>query len=305
MSDDLLDLRAAERLTRAVQAAQTLSETLWEALHDELAARPEIGAHGRRVAELSERLGEVAGAITSLIGTDGRPAPSGSPVGDPVESGSRVARVTLQEPSSPPARSPQRESSAADEPLSAAVLVDELAPKARQQEIEIKDERRESHRERMSDESGPDAWVGAIERRLERYQQDGLGFAVLLVELVGVERLRHAELPGEVARLTGLVEAALAAELRPADSLTRESPGRYWLMAPETDAPGARLLAERLANAVRGAASHRGAPLEVAVGVAACPGDGRQAAALAAHADIGLYAARATGRPVASAEDPA
>ena len=124
-------------------------------------------------------------------------------------------------------------------------------------------------------------------------------FAVLLVELADVERLRHAELPGEVARLTGLVETALSNELRPADSLTRESPGRYWLLAPETDSPSARALAGRLAEAVRGAASHRGAPLQVAVGVAVCPVDGSQAAALAARADSALYAARASGRPVA------
>ena len=157
-------------------------------------------------------------------------------------------------------------------------------------EIEIRDERRERD---------PIAWIASIGRRLERHERDGVPFAVLLVELADVERLRHAELPGEVARLTGLVETALANKLRPADSLTRESPGRYWLLAPETDASSARALAGRLAEAVRGAASHRGAPLEVAVGIAICPVDGSQAAALAAHADIALYAAQAAGRPVA------
>jgi predicted signal transduction protein with EAL and GGDEF domain len=46
----------------------------------------------------------------------------------------------------------------------------------------------------------------------------------------------------------------------------------------------------------------------VAVGTAVCPQDGREAAALAAHADIGLLAARAAGRasaarPIALVED--
>lgn len=192
-----------------------------------------------------------------------------------------------------------REPSAAREPPSVAVLVDELAPESSPEteiteteitEIEIKDERRERD---------PTAWIASIGRMLKRYEQDGLGFAVLLVELVDIERLRHAELPGEVARLTGLVETALANELRPADSLTRESPGRYWLLAPETDSSSARALAVRLAEAVRDAAGHRGAPLQIAVGVAVCPADGSRASELAAHADIALYAARAAGRPVA------
>jgi GGDEF domain-containing protein len=158
-------------------------------------------------------------------------------------------------------------------------------------QIEIRDER-------GGEDGGPGAWIGSIGRRLERQRQDGSPFAVLLVELVDVERLRHAEPPEELARLTNQVEDALARGLRPADSLTRESPGRYWLLAPQTDVAGGRLLAERIARAVRSSAGHRGAPLEVAVGIAVCPDDGRQAAELAAHADLGLYAARASGRSV-------
>jgi GGDEF domain-containing protein len=197
---------------------------------------------------------------------------------------------------------------------SAAVLVDELAPEGPPaspeqlvrepstppespqslvrgpREIEIRDERGERDQA---------VWILAIDRGLERYERDSVPFAVLLVELADVERLRHAELPGEMARLTGLVETALSGELRPADSLTRESPGRYWLLAAETDAGDARTLVARLGEAVRGAASHRGTPLEVAIGLAVCPADGDRAAALAAHAHIALYAARAAGRPVA------
>jgi GGDEF domain-containing protein len=169
--------------------------------------------------------------------------------------------------------------------------------------IEIRDERREVPARVASDSAPPRApWMASIMRRLERYEHDRLPFAVLLVELAGIERLRHAELPGEVARLTGLVEAALAEGLRPADSLTRETPGRYWLLAPETDNPGAKALAARLAGGVRHA-SHRGAPLQLAVGIAVCPDDGLQASALAAQADIALFAAQASGRAVAQPDE--
>jgi GGDEF domain-containing protein len=315
MSDDS-NPRLAERLTRAARAAQALSETLWEALHEELA---DPGA--QRVAELSERLGEIATTVALLARVDAHAPQAPSEAAAPVEPGTvepeyRVARVTHAQPPSDES-SLSWEPSATQGPRSAAVLVDELAPAAPVRmapgtetdrygvettetglrsddrawgaapEIEIRDVR---------GEEGPAAWIGSIGRRLERYEQEGSPFAVLLVELVDIERLRHAESSSEVARLTSRVQDALARELGAADSLTRERPGRYWLLAEQTDGRSVRMLAEQLARAVRSSASHRGTPLEVAVGVAVCPEDGRQISALAAHADVGLYAARAAGR---------
>ena len=172
--------------------------------------------------------------------------------------------------------------------------------------IEIRDER---------GEQGPAAWIGSIGCQLERFKQDRLPFAVLLIELLEVERLLRGEPPAELTRLADQVEDALAAELRSfagdasrrgsrsdvldvrrSGLLTRQSPGRYWLLAPDTDRPSARRLAERLARAVASAVTYRGAPLEVVVGVAVCPEDGLQAPALAAQADMGLYAAHSAVR---------
>jgi GGDEF domain-containing protein len=348
VNDDFPDPRLAERLTRAARAAQTLSETLWEALLQELAdPRPE------RVAELSVKLGEVAAVVASLARVDVRarePEESVRPrtmdtsvhrtsgvraFDAPTEREARVedpraSRTIYDEPSGPSVE--RWEPSETDTPPVPAVLIDELAaaesaprtitpeppspreappfanappvrpgarsrpregdpPRTARPQIEIRDER---------SAEGPAAWIDSIGRRLERHEQDGSPFAVLLIELVDIERLHHAEPSGEVPRLTGhmedAVEDALARELRPADSLTREGPGRYWLLAPQTDAPGAQMLVEQIARAVRSSASHEGVPLEVAVGIAVCPDDGRRASELAAHADVGLYAARATGR---------
>ncbi len=325
--------RSAERLVRAARAAQVLSETLWEALHEELTDPSE-----RRVAELSVRLADVSAAVALLARSaadqpvvqadasvsapprsraatpiqDER-AESGEPLASPQVTSARG--VSIHDEAAPPRpREPELREPSPRDPASPAVLVDELAaavpvrefpaaapePGERAvQEIEIRDERHEDARSGQAagvDEPGP--WIGAIERRLERHERDHAPFAVLVVELVDVERLRHTELPGEMSRLMGLVENALSGELRPADSLTRESPGRYWLLAPETDSSAARARVERLASAVRDAAGHGGAPLEVAVGIAACPADGAQAAVLAAHAEVSLYAARASGKPV-------
>lgn len=154
-------------------------------------------------------------------------------------------------------------------------------------------------------EEGASAWVNTVGRLLERHALDGLPFAVLLVEVIDVAHIERSESPVQVNNLIAQVEHALGRALRAEDTLTRESFGRYWLVAPETNGTGARMLAERLARLVRTSASHRGAPLEVAIGIAVCPEDGSDAPALAARADLGVYSARANGRPVARTDPPA
>jgi GGDEF domain-containing protein len=165
------------------------------------------------------------------------------------------------------------------------------SPPSTQAEIQIRDERTEE---------GPAAWIRSIGRELERFALDGRPFAVLLIELMDAERLARGEPPEEVLRVAGQVQRTLESELwglseRAGASLTREAPGRFWLLAPGIDAPRTVALTEQIAHAVRRSVSHRGQPVEIAVGTAVCPGDGVQAAALAAHADVALYAARADG----------
>jgi len=178
-------------------------------------------------------------------------------------------------------------------------------------EIEIRDAR---------GEGGPAAWIGSIGRRLEQFRQDGLPFAVLLVDLFDLERMGHVALPEELSGVTGEIEAALARELgmtdgadtevpvpapgrpvgsgRAVGSLTRERAGRYWLLAPESDGLATRMLAERLVRSLRTVVRRHGMALPFAVGTAVCPEDGRDAAVLAAHADLGACDARSAGRSI-------
>ncbi|HEV2998990.1 MAG TPA: diguanylate cyclase, partial [Solirubrobacteraceae bacterium] len=149
--------------------------------------------------------------------------------------------------------------------------------------------------------AGDAPWVASIERRLARRIDDGLPFAVLLMEVAEIERIGHSESPRALEGLVLRVEEALSEELRPADVLTREAPGRYWLVTPGTDGTGARALAERLSEMVGLAVSHRGVPLGLAIGLASCPRDGEEAAELAMHAEVGLYEARASGRAIGHA----
>jgi GGDEF domain-containing protein len=264
-----------------VAAVEALRGVLWEALLDELGSSLSDRSSARLVADLADRLALVCSMALSATLTQVSPAP--------VSEGEVAAAPILDEESERGGAAHEPEHPAAAR--RPAVLVDEQVQTLGDRSweatprIEIRDVR---------GEAGPAAWIGSIGRRLERYEQDGLPFAVLLVELLDSERLQHAL--DEMSRLSSEVQDALARELRPADSLTCERPGRYWLLTPQTDGVAARRLAEQLASAARSAASHRGKPLEVAVGIAVCPEDGRQASELAAHADVDLYAARAAGR---------
>lgn len=347
----------AERLARAVHAAQQLCDTLWESLHDELR-----DPHAERIAELSERLVAVSSTIallatvvsptaTRVVGATSEnttatatraPVPADtpnltnthiSPLDSDTPRSSTVERRTPPEPvrpdpsrpdpprPNPPHPDPSRPDPPHPDPPSLAAiqpiptragdytftkLVDErqtvpaesLAPAEPipiQPEIEIRDVRREE---------GPSAWVSSVGRLLARHAQDGLPFAVLLVEIVDVARLERSETPHDLHGLVAQVESALGRGMRVTDELSRETRGRYWLVAPETNGTGARMLAERLARLVRGSATHRGVPLEVAIGIAVCPDDGIEAPALAARADLGVYSARATGRSIAHTQPP-
>jgi GGDEF domain-containing protein len=138
-------------------------------------------------------------------------------------------------------------------------------------------------------------WRAPIERRLERQLQDGRPFSVLTMEVDDLDRLLASATGREVVEAIEAAERAICNELRPADMLVRERLGRYWLTAPETDLATGRALGQRLAEAVSTAAFHHGAPLALSIGLAVAPEDAIDAEALAAHADEGLFAARAAG----------
>ena len=143
------------------------------------------------------------------------------------------------------------------------------------------------------------SWETAVERLLDRHKQDGSPFALLSVEVDGLERLQAAQNDGEVDALLEGLERALASGLRPADQLFRAEPGRYCVTAPDTGPAVGRVLAELLAESAGVAGSHSGVPLTVSIGVATCPEDGDGTEPLAARADEAMFAARAAGTPVA------
>jgi len=314
----LAAISGARDTAAAVEAVEALRGVLWEALLDQLSRPIFDRSSARLLGDVSDRLAYVCAAALAAA-VDAALAPAARAPFHEVEVAIGVPEPTVRDLARVPppgrravivderarvpaaqrgARAPEdAPTQAARRPPERPLSWDEsppIPPGARAAEIEIRDERVEE---------GPAAWIGSIGAQLERFKRDGLPFAVLLVELVDIERLRREELPEVLSRLAGHVERALADALGAwSGSLTRERPGRCWLLVPETDRAGAGQLAERLALAVASCARHRGVPLEVAIGTAVCPEDGREAPALAAHADVGLYAARSAVR--ASAGGP-
>lgn len=280
-------LAGAHDATAAIGAVEALRGVIWEALLAELdAAAP--GASTRRLTEAADRLAHVCSAMLPAVLSALGPEASG-PASPSLEHDDQIPASALGEPRSGARIVIVDERRHKEQPeigeRERVVAPPELAGPS---EIEIRDER---------DGEGPAAWIGSISRQLERYEEDRLPFAVLLLEVTrgsGVSGLGES------------LEVALASTLRDSGggALTREREGRYWLLAPRTDRSGAADLAERLSEAVLTAGSANGVELSVSVGTAVCPQDGSQASALAAHADIGLYAARSRSRSGGFAATP-
>lgn len=303
---------SADRVSRAANAAEQLCTVLWEAVHEELdAGRP------LQVARLTDRLAEVCASVSAIAhaggGSPDRPAAAGGasgaggpegasqppPGSDRAEGGSPRHDPLRQ---APEGRRGARSARVEGRP---AILIDEHeGAEAGRGDVE-------AHRNgpatsiEIRDVRGLErnAWIEAIQRRLDRHAEDRERFAVLLIEVLDADRLRLAQAPADSYRQLRDVESAIVEQLRPADALLRESDGRYWLIAPQTDEGSARVLAERIANAVRRSASHRVAPLDVAAGIAVCPEHGLDASSLAGHADVDLYAAQSSGRSVSDRGD--
>jgi hypothetical protein len=286
------------------EGAEALRGVLWETLSAQLVEPP-----ARLLAELCDRVAHICAAmlaaalqapaearahaaadvsdvVTSRPAVASPAAPAWAPPAVIVDE--RVARAQPAAGGSSEGAPRALESALAAKPVAVPV-------EAPDTQIEIRDQRREE---------GPSAWIDSIGAQLEHFERDGAPFAVLLVELAEVERLRQEQPPDELARLSARMERALGDVLGAwSGSLTRERAGRCWVLVPGADRSEAERLARRLLDDVAVRERSHGGRLPIAIGTAVCPDDGRQASALAAHADLGLYAARTAGRLGRSASE--
>jgi diguanylate cyclase (GGDEF)-like protein len=110
-------------------------------------------------------------------------------------------------------------------------------------------------------------------------------------------------------RVLVYVAETLRASLRASDVAARYGGDEFALILPETDAPGAARVAERILEAFRvspfTAEGRQPFPVGASIGVATHPRDGRSATELIAAADTGLYDAKGEGGNRVSLEDDA
>lgn len=276
--DPAAAVRATEALRRAVQAS-VLAEARLDAA---------------TTAELADRLAHVCAVVAEAAAAERAPSAGD----DDADADADAEADASGDAAAGPPTDPEPEGAGASPPPQAA---DPRPPRLAAPEGEVVALHGGADALRARHERGaePGSCEAAVQRRLERHAHDGSPFALLAIEADGAERLLAAQQDGEVDALLEALERSLAAELRPADQLLRDAPGRYWVTAPDTGPAVGRLLAERLADAARAAASHRGAPLTVSIGVATCPEDGEDVDTLGAHADQAMFRARAAGMPVA------
>jgi hypothetical protein len=283
------------RLTRAVSAAQVLSGELWEALSERL-ERASAGddvdglsnVSAERVSEVSERLADVAATVGLLARRRLAPATSDGRLDEPSHS-TVEPPVILVEPRDRPVE-PQQ--TPAEQPVSP---VERPA-------FEIEEEDR------------ADGVHPALESALAQLGSDRLPCAVMLVELTAAQRDGGGPAGTAQSTPSGQIEDAFVRTLQDIavgldGQLIRERAGRCLLLLPETDRLRAQKLIGRLAGVARDvdaavdgndraeryfaalsartSARHAARPtpsLELAVGLAVCPQDGREASALLAHA---------------------
>lgn len=135
----------------------------------------------------------------------------------------------------------------------------------------------------------------------KRYDQP---FAVLLVDIEGLKRINvaHGEQAGDQTLLG--IAGAVERSVRTADTAARVEGDEFCVLLPNQTAGRARTVARRLIDAVGDVRDPAGDPLQIAIGVAACPQHATTPDDLLAAADSALFRAKAAGERVAvGAED--
>jgi diguanylate cyclase (GGDEF)-like protein len=140
------------------------------------------------------------------------------------------------------------------------------------------------------------AQLTARVREAQRYRRP---LSLLLIDIDHFKKVNdtHGHPAGD-AVLRG-VAAVARAQARETDLVARYGGEEMAVVLPETDAAGARTIAERLRAAVEGTAhatEHGTLRVTISVGVATWPGGGQTAEELLTTADRALYRAKQTGR---------
>jgi diguanylate cyclase (GGDEF)-like protein len=140
---------------------------------------------------------------------------------------------------------------------------------------------------------------------LARAERRGTALAVLMIDIDHFKRLNDTFGHHVGDLVLRDLAAILSRELREIDTAARYGGEEFILLLPETDLPGAKLVAQRLRSAVEQAtfftdtstaAGRRSEQVTISIGVALFPNEARLKTELLEAADAALYAAKAQGR---------
>ncbi|HWK25796.1 MAG TPA: EAL domain-containing protein [Solirubrobacter sp.] len=155
-------------------------------------------------------------------------------------------------------------------------------------------------RETLREQVKRDGLTGLLNHRAchERLREElaaGGELAVVLIDLDHFKVINDAHGHAEGDRILAAAAQRLRSVVRASDIVGRLGGEEFVLILPGVDAESAEDCAER-ARAALGELTVRGRPLAASAGVAAAPGDGREARELLENADAALYRAKREGR---------
>jgi diguanylate cyclase (GGDEF)-like protein len=131
------------------------------------------------------------------------------------------------------------------------------------------------------------------------HRRYGQPFSLLLVDIDGLKRINDAY--GSAAGDKTLVGVAGAVErvVRGVDTAVRMDEDEFCVLLPNQTASRAQVAAERLVAAIEAIEDPAGHPMQITIGLVACPQHGSAADELLELADGALYRAKAAGERIA------
>jgi diguanylate cyclase (GGDEF)-like protein/excisionase family DNA binding protein len=135
-----------------------------------------------------------------------------------------------------------------------------------------------------------------LEEELQRTERRGSVLSVLFCDCDDFKGYndRHGHKAGDaaLARIARIIEA----NSRRSDLAARYGGEEFVLVLVDTDAEGARTVAEALRAEVEGASTRRGRPLTLSIGIATAPDDASARDEILDKADWAMYSAKRAGR---------
>jgi diguanylate cyclase (GGDEF)-like protein/putative nucleotidyltransferase with HDIG domain len=165
-----------------------------------------------------------------------------------------------------------------------------------------------AHHDALTDLLNRRGFQGVFDTELERARRADQPLSLIVGDIDRFKRVNDAHGHAAGDEVLSRVADAIRGAKRGFDSAARVGGEEFAVLAPDCDAHGAYVLAERIRAAVHEAVSDaKGGPLTISFGISTFPLHGQSADGLLSTADQALYAAKRLGRNrsvISSAEVP-